>query len=121
VAFYNRDALNTSFGCGGKGTYDVIVSNPPYVTEAEREEMDARVKEWEPGIALFVPNNDPMRFYRHIARLGREGLTDGGKLYVEINQAYGEETARTLREAGYRNVRITKDVFGRERIVTAEK
>jgi release factor glutamine methyltransferase len=118
VTFYNKDVLNAS-SC--KEEYDVIVSNPPYVTEAEREEMEARVTNWEPGIALFVPNNDPLRFYRHIARLGRELLPAKGKLYFEINQAYGKETSRLLRESGYRNVRVIKDLFDKDRIVAAER
>ncbi|KAA6329601.1 Release factor glutamine methyltransferase [termite gut metagenome] len=118
VTFYNKDVLNTS-SC--EEEYDVIVSNPPYVTEAERGRMEARVTDWEPGIALFVPNNDPLRFYRHIARLGKELLLAKGKLYFEINQAYGEEASRMLNESGYRNVRVIKDLFGKDRIVTAER
>jgi release factor glutamine methyltransferase len=118
VTFYNKDVLNASLG---KEEYDVIVSNPPYVTEAERGGMEARVTDWEPDIALFVPSNDPLRFYRHIARLGRELLSAKGKLYFEINQAYGEETSRMLRESGYGNVRVIKDLFGKDRIVTAER
>ncbi|KAA6342323.1 Release factor glutamine methyltransferase [termite gut metagenome] len=118
VTFYNKDILSISL-C--EGEYDVIVSNPPYVTEGEREEMEARIVDWEPAIALFVPNNDPLRFYRHIARLGKYLLPAKGKLYFEINQAYGEETSRMLSESGYSHVRIMKDLFEKDRIATAER
>ena len=70
------------------GSYDIIVSNPPYVTETEKREMEANVLDWEPELALFVPDEDPLRFYRRIAELGRELLRPDGKLYFEINQAY---------------------------------
>ena len=67
-------------------SFDVIVSNPPYVTEAEKDEMEANVLDWEPALALFVPDDDPLRFYRRIAALGRELLLPEGKLYFEINR-----------------------------------
>ncbi|MDR2859303.1 MAG: peptide chain release factor N(5)-glutamine methyltransferase [Mediterranea sp.] len=118
VVFHCKDVLSI-VSCEEK--YDVIVSNPPYVTEAEKAGMEARVTDWEPAVALFVPNNDPLRFYRHIAQLGRELLSAGGKLYFEINRAYGNETAGILKEAGYSNVRVIKDMFGNERMVTAQK
>ncbi|KAA6345125.1 Release factor glutamine methyltransferase [termite gut metagenome] len=118
VLFYNRNILNIS-SC--EEEYDLIVSNPPYITEAEKAEIEARVTDWEPDIALFVPNDDPLRFYRHIALLGRKLLSNKGKLYFEINPACSEETAETLRKSGYRNVRITKDLQGRNRFVTAER
>ena len=66
------------------GSYDIIVSNPPYVTETEKREMEANVLDWEPELALFVPDEDPLRFYRRIAELGRELLRPDGKLYFEI-------------------------------------
>jgi release factor glutamine methyltransferase len=118
VLFYNRNVLNIS-SC--EEEYDLIVSNPPYITKAEKAEIEARVTNWEPDIALFVPNEDPLRFYRHIALLGRKLLSNKGKLYFEINQAYGEETAETLRKSGYGNIRITKDLLGKDRFVTAER
>ncbi|KAA6314432.1 Release factor glutamine methyltransferase, partial [termite gut metagenome] len=118
VVFHRKDVLNI-VSCEEK--YDVIVSNPPYVTEAEKAGMEARVTDWEPAVALFVPNNDPLRFYRHIAQLGQELLSAEGKLYFEINRAYGNETAGILKEAGYSNVRVIKDMFGNERMVTAQK
>lgn len=101
--------------------FDVIVSNPPYVTEAEKQGMDANVLDWEPGLALFVPNDDPLRFYHRIAMLGRKLLLPHGKLYFEINRAYGGATARMLEEAGYHDISVMKDPFGNDRIVKANR
>ena len=103
------------------GRFDLVVSNPPYVTETEKNEMDANVLDWEPGLALFVPDEDPLRFYNRIARLGSELLLPGGKLYFEINQAYGRETAHILEMNQYRDVRVIRDIFGKDRIVTANR
>lgn len=99
--------------------FDVIVSNPPYVTISEKEEMEANVLEWEPHLALFVPDEDPLLFYRRIAEKGLQMLTDDGKLYFEINQAFGKETAHLLESIGYREVNIIKDLSGKDRIVKA--
>lgn len=101
--------------------YDVIVSNPPYIAENERAVMDKNVLEWEPDLALFVPTADPLRFYRRIALLGKDMLDNQGKLYFEINQAYGEETRCMLEELGYENVCVIKDLFGNNRIIKAKK
>lgn len=102
-------------------SYDMIVSNPPYVTEAEKREMESNVLDWEPALALFVPDEDPLRFYCRIAALGRKLLLPGGKLYLEINQAYGQETAQMLEMNQYRDIRVIKDIFGKDRIVTANR
>lgn len=103
------------------GLYDVIVSNPPYVTEAEKADMEPNVLQWEPSLALFVPDDDPLRFYRRIAVLGRDMLADGGRLYFEINRAYGCETVEMLRTMGYVGVRVEKDLSQNDRFVIAEK
>lgn len=103
------------------GLYDVIVSNPPYVTEAEKADMEPNVLQWEPSLALFVPDDDPLRFYRRIAVLGRDMLADGGRLYFEINRAYGREMVEMLRTMGYVGVRIEKDLSQNDRFVIAEK
>ncbi len=119
VRFLQRDVLADDWE--KIPSFDVIVSNPPYVTETEKKEMDANVLDWEPGLALFVPDEDPLRFYNRIARLGSELLLPGGKLYFEINQAYGRETAHMLEMNQYRDVRVIKDIFGKDRIVTANR
>lgn len=101
--------------------FDVIVSNPPYITEREKEEMDSNVLDWEPELALFVPNDDPLRFYRRIATLGQTLLTEQGKLFFEINRAYGDEMVVMLRQMNYRDVRVLQDMSGNNRIVTANR
>lgn len=119
VRFEQRDVL-TYEPCV-VDCYDVIVSNPPYVTEAEKQEMEHNVLDWEPSLALFVPDTDPLRFYRRIAVLGLEMLTPGGKLYFEINRAFGKDTVAMLCESGYRAVRLQKDISHNDRFVIAEK
>lgn len=119
VSFYEKDVLGD---VSGSHTFDIIVSNPPYVTEKERQQMDRNVLDWEPAGALFVPDDNPLLFYRRIAYLGTDLLTAGsGKLYFEINQAYGNETAGLLEHYGYRNIRVIKDLSGKNRIVTATR
>lgn len=119
VRFLQRDVLAD---CRDKTpSFDVIVSNPPYVTESEKSGMAANVLDWEPALALFVPDDDPLRFYKRIAELGRELLVPGGRIYFEINQAYGCETAHVLEVNQYHDVRVIKDIFGKDRIVTANK
>lgn len=119
VRFEQRDVL-TYEPCVAD-CYDVIVSNPPYVTEAEKQEMEHNVLDWEPSLALFVPDTYPLRFYRRIAVLGLEMLTSGGKLYFEINRAFGKDTVAMLCETGYRAVRLQKDISHNDRFVIAEK
>lgn len=117
VDFIQRDVL--VWEPDERETLDIIVSNPPYVTEAERGEMEPNVLLYEPEGALFVPNNDPLRFYRRIGQLGRDLLVPGGKLYFEINRAYGEETCALLRRQGYTDVHTDKDLSGNDRFVIA--
>ena len=119
VCFVKQDVLAWR-GDGGQ-CYDVIVSNPPYITESEKQEMERNVLDWEPFPALFVPNNDPLLFYRRIGELGRMMLVDGGRLYFEINRAYGEATAMMLCGQGYTGIRILKDISGNDRFVIAER
>mgnify|MGYP003305538563 FL=1 len=83
--------------------------------------MEANVLDWEPEIALFVPDNDPLRYYRRIGELGQTLLCTGGKLYFEINRAYGKEVAQLLQNQGYKNIHIEKDISKNDRFVYAEK
>ena len=101
--------------------FDVIVSNPPYITEKERADMSANVLEWEPELALFVPDDSPLLFYRKIAELGRDMLVSGGRLYFEINQEYGRETVDMLAGLEYKNIKLRKDLFQNDRMIKAEK
>lgn len=98
---------------------DVVVSNPPYITDSERKDMEENVLGWEPELALFVPDTDPLRFYRRIARKGLDWLTEGGALYFEINRAYGAETVRMLEACGYRDIALRKDLSGNDRMIKA--
>ncbi len=100
--------------------YDVIVSNPPYVRESEKAQMHRNVLDYEPHLALFVSDNDPLIFYRHIVSFANNHQRQGGKLYLEINEALGNETAAMLEEQGYSSI-IHKDSFGKDRMIEAAK
>ncbi len=102
------------------GQYDVMVSNPPYVCESERAAMRPNVLDHEPGTALFVPDGDPLLFYRRIAELGQQALRPGGRLYFEINERMGARVESLLRLHGYDHVRILGDIFDRQRIAAAQ-
>ena len=118
VLFRQQDVL---YALPGDTHYDVIVSNPPYITEKEKLDMDANVLDWEPFTALFVPDADPLLFYRKIAELGLSMLNIGGALYFEINRAYGQETVRMLEGLSYKQIELRKDEWGNDRMVKACK
>ncbi|WP_044213256.1 peptide chain release factor N(5)-glutamine methyltransferase [Flammeovirga sp. OC4] len=99
---------------------DVMVSNPPYVTEAEKEIMDENVVRYEPELALYVSNEDPLIFYRRIADLAQKRLKKNGWLYFEINEQFGKETEQLLIERGFTNTEIIKDFQGKDRIVKGQ-
>ena len=101
--------------------FDVIVSNPPYITESEKADMEANVLDWEPATALFVPDTDPLLFYRKIAELGTVMLKEGGSLYFEINRAYGNETVQMLETLGYKQIELRKDDWGNDRMIKARR
>lgn len=119
VHFEQHDIL--TYQATGEEAFDLIISNPPYITESEKAEMEANVLAWEPGIALFVPDNDPLLFYRRIGELALRMLTPNGKLFFEINRAYGDATKQLLCNQGYKNIHIQKDLSGNDRFVYAEK
>lgn len=99
------------------GTLDVLVSNPPYVRASERGLMRENVLAWEPATALFVPDDDPLLFYRRLAALGRALLRPGGRIYLEINEEFSAETQALLVGQGFGEVRGVGDMFGRARMV----
>lgn len=101
--------------------YDIIVSNPPYIAESERPTMDKRVYAREPELALFVPDSDPLRFYRAIARYASAALEAGGMLYFEINPRYADDMRRMLEDFGFEDIDICRDFAGRERYAVAKK
>lgn len=97
--------------------FDVIVSNPPYVPESDRAAMHPNVRDHEPGLALFVPDDDIIRFYRAIARAGRRMLTPGGRLWFEIYDRAAAEVAGMLGAEGYTHTEVREDLFGKQRMV----
>lgn len=99
--------------------YDIIVSNPPYVLESEKEQMENNVLNYEPHSALFVPDNSPLLFYNRIADIGKDILNENGKLYFEINAAKGKETHKMLIQKGLKDVELIKDISGNDRIIKA--
>ena len=104
-----------------KDTYDIIVSNPPYITNSERAKMEPNVLDYEPHIALFVPDDDALKFYRAIGKKAFTSLTNGGRLYFEINPLFADDVQFLLQQIGFHNVEIIKDSFGRRRFVKAIK
>ena len=99
--------------------YDVIVSNPPYITESEKDIMDKNVLDFEPNVALFVPNEDALIFYHRIAAIAKEQLNHEGMLYFEINQSKGPEVQQLLKDKGFVNVELKKDMSGNYRMIRA--
>ncbi|MBC7566959.1 MAG: peptide chain release factor N(5)-glutamine methyltransferase [Pedobacter sp.] len=107
------------FQCTQK--FDLIISNPPYITEMEATLMDKNVLNFEPKIALFVPNHNPLEFYVVIADFALKNLKDDGYLFFEINANYGKETIEMLINKSFSNLQIFKDMQGKERFITAKK
>lgn len=100
--------------------FDIIVSNPPYVRESERQSIKNNVKNYEPSSALFVADQDPLIFYRAIARFAKERLNRGGSLFFEINQYLGEQTASLLKKNHFKDIELKKDIFGNDRMMKAK-
>ncbi|MBL0742256.1 peptide chain release factor N(5)-glutamine methyltransferase [Chryseolinea lacunae] len=96
---------------------DAVVSNPPYIPLSESPSMKNNVLEFEPHLALFVPDNDPLKFYKAIAEKAAVALKPSGMLAVEINERFGSDVAHVFRKHGFVNVEVVKDIFGKERIV----
>ena len=119
INFLQGDILNTF--PSGKGFFDIMVSNPPYVRLSEKATMDRNVVEHEPHLALFVNNNDPLLFYTAIADFALLHLTSQGKLYFEINEALGSDVKKMLEEKGFKNVEVRKDMSGKDRIAVGSR
>jgi release factor glutamine methyltransferase len=101
------------------GTYDIIVSNPPYIPVTDKETLARNVRDYEPGAALFVPSDDALLFYRHIAEFGQTHLSDSGAIYCELNAEKGDSTKDLFLKYGYRNVEVRKDMHGNDRMLKA--
>ena len=115
------DVITLSAVAGLDKQFDIIVSNPPYVRNLEKSEIKPNVLNYEPHLALFVDDIDPLLFYRKIAELAIKNLNPNGKLYFEINQYLGKETIKLLEDFGFRNVELKKDIYGNDRIISCEK
>ena len=118
VRFSLRDALQSS-SYSEAARYDIVVSNPPYIADAEKVDMESNVLDHEPELALFVPDDDVLKFYRAIASGARNLLKPGGTLYFEINSAHGQDTAALLQSMGYKGIELRQDFTGRDRMVKA--
>jgi len=103
-----------------EGEWDIIVSNPPYVLNSEKELMNKNILNWEPDLALFVEDKNPLIFYKEIAKKASTVLRKNGFLYFEINENFGKETIKLLEEIGFVNIELKKDVNGKDRMVKAK-
>ena len=124
VTFEQQDILNHSslFTLHSSlPMWDLIVSNPPYVCDQEKTTMERHVLEHEPHLALFVPDDDPLRFYRAIGHYAQEALKPDGLLYFELNPLYAHETEALLRDLGFAETEIRQDMFGKQRFLKAKK
>ncbi len=99
---------------------DIIVSNPPYIQKSEREGMDRNVADYEPETALFVPDEEPLLFYHHIAHFGKRKLRRGGRVYVETHALFGPQTFDLFRRNRYKKVELIRDISGKNRFLKAE-
>lgn len=116
INFYPADIFNIKNVEREK--FDVIVSNPPYIRESEKVLMHSNVLNYEPEIALFVPDNDPLKYYRAIALFAKRNLHDNGKLFLEINENLKPEMVDLLLDIGFNNIEIRKDINGKNRMVS---
>ncbi len=121
VEVVKADILDYSASLPGTGDYDIVVSNPPYVMESERAEMDARVVDHEPSLALFVPDSDPLIFYRTIAKKSWTRMPSGGKIYFEINPLCAGRLVALMQDIGYQDVTLARDYCGRERFLKCRR
>ncbi len=119
VSFIEEDILNISQNA--ETQFDIIVSNPPYVKMSEKELMQPNVLEYEPHLALFVEDDNPLKFYKAIVNYASENLKIRGRLYFEINEALGKDVSELTKAAGFENVEIHLDINGKERMLSASK
>lgn len=119
IQLIKADILNQSHISNLTAQISVIVSNPPYVTLQDKTRMHTNVTDFEPHTALFVPEQDPLIFYRAIANFALTNLASGGLLFFEINESLGAETVALLHDKGFKNIELRKDMSGRDRMIKA--
>lgn len=120
VKFYEADILSLDMETSAKELdekFDIIISNPPYVLELEKAEMQNNVIDHEPSLALFVPDEDPLKFYSAVVNFAANHLNENGCLYLEINQYLGEETKQLLEKSNFKTIELRKDMFGNDRMI----
>ena len=115
IQIMQLDILNSDTQLNEK--FDIIVSNPPYITEKEKKLMHKNILDFEPELALFVSNNNPLLFYKAIIDFGMNHLNPGGKIYFEVNESFGKETALLLEERAFRDISLKKDINGKDRML----
>jgi release factor glutamine methyltransferase len=120
VHFFRNDILTEEF-CPENIAADILVSNPPYVKESEKQMLDYRILAHEPHSALFVDNNDPLLFYKSILRQSDRMLKQGGRIYFEIHEHTGKEMTALLHKSGYQDIELKKDINDKDRMITAVK
>jgi len=119
VRFFQKDILEAQLDL--ELEFDIIVCNPPYVRESEKVEIKKNVKDFEPELALFVPDEDPLKFYKAITAFAKEHLSNSGNLYFEINQYLGKETKALLEAHNFLEIELRKDLFGNDRLLKGMK
>lgn len=120
INFLQNDILHPAGEINGM-TFDIIVSNPPYVTLEDKTQMHSNVTDYEPHTALFVPDDDPLKFYKAIANFALKTLKSEGLLFFEINESLGSETVEMLKSKGFKNIELRQDMSGRDRMVRVNR
>ena len=121
VTFEKHDILNSSISASAQPLYDVIISNPPYIQPSERDGMAKNVLDYEPDIALFAPEGNPIVFYQRIADYAWKNLRVGGHLFFELNPLTAEAVGDYLRQLGFSDIEFHRDIFGKQRFLKATK
>lgn len=119
IHFHQADLLNPQTSL--LKPYEIIVSNPPYIAEKEADTIRENVLVYEPHLALFIADDDPLLFYRKMLDLGQQSLTTGGRFYFEFNEKYGPEMTELMNQKGYTDIRIIKDLSGKDRFAVCAK
>ena len=121
VAFIHANILNEKLNFSGNNKFDVIVSNPPYVRTQDQDQMKPNVLNYEPHLALFVEDNDPLKFFSAICKFAFTNLKNEGLLYFEINEFLGIQVKKLLQEHDFKNIELRKDVYNKNRMIKATK